>query len=217
MFFSTKPSFLFNVAGIFTLIWAKMFLNHWLLALCDNFWAGWVVAESGGNAGHLCECLLNRFFFLLAFIQFYVNFRFLALKTSNVLLSNFKFQYAVFAITSMVNREHDVLMKFFVHWKHSSLSKRPFATWKITEKRFLASMNVIMLLQVLCECEALKAKTAHMLLDNLVSCSMSSEREAGRVRFFATFFGANVRSFHSLILFFVKMFYKMNFHRLLLI
>ena len=57
----------------------------------------------------------------------------------------------------LLNGEDDVLMNFLVHGELASLSEGTVASVKITLERFLSSVNVHVLFEVLCQGEGLKA------------------------------------------------------------
>lgn len=71
----------------------------------------------------------------------------------------------------------------------------------VAPERFLLSVDVDVLLQILRQCESFEAEDADVLLDRLVGCDVSSQRETRRVSLAAACQFAFVRSFHRLSLF----------------
>ena len=57
----------------------------------------------------------------------------------------------------LLNGEDDVLVNFLVHGELAGLSEGTVASVKITLERFLSSVNVHVLFEVLCQGEGLKA------------------------------------------------------------
>ena len=57
----------------------------------------------------------------------------------------------------LLDGEDDVLVNFLVHRQLAGLSEGTIATLKITLERFLLSVNVGVLFEVLCKGEGLKA------------------------------------------------------------
>lgn len=97
----------------------------------------------------------------------------------------------------MLDRENDVLMELPVQRELSGLSEGLIAAWEVALEGFLARMDVSMLLQILCEGEALEAKHADVLLDLLVGREVAPQRESGGVGLVAANFFAKERSLHA--------------------
>ena len=55
------------------------------------------------------------------------------------------------------------------------------AAGMVAPERFLLSVDVDVLLQILRQCESFEAEDADVLLDRLVGCDVSSQRETSRV------------------------------------
>ena len=87
-------------------------------------------------------------------------------------------------------------MYFLVHGEFASLSEGAIATFKVTLERFLLSVNVGVLFEVLCQCEGLKAYDTNVLLPGRVRGDVSSKGEACGVGLSAARYFAFVRSLH---------------------
>ena len=65
----------------------------------------------------------------------------------------------------LLDREDDVLVHLLVHRELASLAEGTLAARMVTFERLLLSVNIGVFLQVLCECEGLKAENTDVLLD----------------------------------------------------
>ena len=64
--------------------------------------------------------------------------------------------------------ENDVLVDLLVHGELSSLTERTVAAWMVAFKRLLLSVDIHVLLEILCQGELFKAEHADMMLSLLV-------------------------------------------------
>ena len=83
-----------------------------------------------------------------------------------------------------------------MHGELAGLAEGACASLKITLKRFLLSVDVGVLLEVLCQGESLEAEDANVLLDRRVGGDVSSEGEACGVGLVAALYFALIRSLH---------------------
>ena len=97
----------------------------------------------------------------------------------------------------LLDGEDDVLVNFLVHRQLAGLSEGTIASLKITLERFLLSVNVGVLLEVLCQGEGLKAYDTYVLLPGRVRSDMSSEGKACGVGLVTASYFAFVGSLHD--------------------
>ena len=85
--------------------------------------------------------------------------------------------------TDLLDGEDDVLMDFAVHGELASLSESSVAARIFTFEGLLLSVDVHVLLEILGQCERLKADYTNVLFDLGVGSDVSPQREARGVAF----------------------------------
>ena len=87
-------------------------------------------------------------------------------------------------------------MYFLVHRKFSGLSEGTCTPLKITLERFLLSVNVGVLFEILCQGEGLEAQDTYVLLYGRVGGDVSSKGKARGVGLITALYFAFIGSLH---------------------